>query len=126
MSTSINSLLGLPSLLSTMSGNQDPLSPANITSNPYPPGSGMDNFLKDLNQRTAAATMGPNGQNVETWAQGLATQAAQRKALGQTAGAGATGAGATAAGAAGGTPMAMIQSLMQQLMTMLTQLKTAK
>ena len=95
----------------------------------YPPGSEMNRFLDGLNQTTAAASTGPNGQSVIAWAQGLADQAAQRKASGVKS----AGTGSTFTTATGGVPasnnltqvVSMAQNLLQQLVTMLAQLKPA-
>lgn len=61
----------------------------------YPPGSTMTQFLDSVNNTAAAAMVGPNGQDVVSWANGLAQQQQARKMA--QAQAGLTGSAGTAA-----------------------------
>jgi hypothetical protein len=80
----------------------------------YPPGSDMASFMDNINNTVTAATRGPNGGSVVDWANGLAAQAAQKKAA---AAANPLAALTSTGGAQGG-----IAQIFQMLMAMIAKM----
>ncbi|WP_373531811.1 hypothetical protein [Vampirovibrio sp.] len=78
----------------------------------YPPGSSMTQFMDNINGITASATRGADGQDVISWANGLAQQAAQRKQQGA-----AVGQQNPAVGGAAGNPMEQILQMLMMLLS---------
>lgn len=120
------SALGLSSPVAAAAAVPLPISSFSTTGVPglaggyaYPPGSDMTKFMDNINQTVAAADQGPGGVSVVDWANGLAAQAAQRKA------AAAANPLAALTSATGGTAGASsLPQMFQMLMSLIASLKS--